>query len=190
MHEIVTISGSPFLSSRSSAILQYTEELCAKRGLEPALITVRDLPPEELIYSNFESPQLKKLQLLVEKAKAVIISTPIYNSSYTGALKALLDLLPQYALAEKTILPIATGGTSNHLLSIDYAIKPLLSAMGATHILRGVYIVSSQIQFVEQGHIQLDIEIEKRLQASIQELVNTVKQKQFVPSVTLPAALT
>jgi FMN reductase len=133
-----------------------------------------------LIYSNFESPKLKELQLLIKQAKAVIISTPVYNSSYTGALKALLDLMPQYAFAGKTILPIATGGSINHLLSIDYAMKPLFSTMGATHILRGVYVVSSQIQFNEQGHIQLDNEIEERMQVSIQELVSVIKQKQLV----------
>ncbi|GAA6620105.1 NADPH-dependent FMN reductase [Scytonema sp. NUACC26] len=180
MHEIITIHGNAFLTSRSGAILKYAEELIVKHGLETASITVRDLPPEDLIYSNFESPKLKELQFLIKEAKAVIISTPVYNSSYTGALKALLDLMPQYAFAGKTILPIATGGSINHLLSIDYAMKPLFSTMGATHILRGVYVVSSQIQFDEQGHIQLDTEIEERLQISIQELINTVKQKQLV----------
>lgn len=183
MHEIVTISGSPFPVSRSSAILKYVEELCANHGWEPASITVRDLPPEELIYSNFESLQLQKLKLLVEQAKAVIICTPVYNSSYTGALKALLDLLPECAFARKTILPIATGGTISHLLSIDYVMKPLFSAMGATHILRGVYVVSSQIQFDEQGDIQLDSEIEKRLQTSIQELVSAMKKQKQLASV-------
>lgn len=68
--------------------------------------------------------------------------------------------MPQYAFAGKTILPIVTGGSINHLLSIDYAIKPLFSAMGATHILKGVYVVSSQIQFNEQKQIQLDSDIE------------------------------
>lgn len=180
MHEIITIYGSAFQSSRSSAILKYAEELIAKHGLETASITVRDLPPEDLIYGNFESPKLKELQLLIKQAKAVIISTPVYNSSYTGALKALLDLMPQYAFAGKTILPIVIGGSINHLLSIDYAMKPLFSAMGATHIQRGVYVVSSQIQFDQHAQIQLDSEIEERLQVSIQELISTVEQKQLV----------
>jgi FMN reductase len=187
LYEIVSISGSPFPSSRSAAILDYVKDVSAKHGLGVASISVRDLSPEDIVYCNFESPKLKELQLIVKKAKAAIISTPVYNSSYTGVLKALLDLMPQYAFAGKTILPIAIGGTINHLLSIDYAIKPLLSVMGATHILQGVYIVNSQIQFDEQGHIQLDIEIEERLQASIEELASTVKQKQLVPCVTDPS---
>ncbi|MGJ5674004.1 MAG: NADPH-dependent FMN reductase [Nostochopsis sp.] len=179
MHEIVTICGATSVSSRSSAILDYAKELCVKHGLGAASITVYDLPPEDLVYANFESQKLKTLQVLIEQATAIIICTPVYKSSYTGVLKALLDLMPQYAFAEKTILPIAIGGTINHLLSIDYAMKPLFSAMGATNILRGIYIINSQIQFDEQKHIQLDSEIEERLQSSIQELVSSVKQKQL-----------
>ncbi|MGL5831673.1 MAG: NADPH-dependent FMN reductase [Waterburya sp.] len=186
MYDIVTISGSPSLSSRSCAILDYIKQLSSKHELKIASISVRDLPTEDLVYGNFESLELKKIQLLIEQAKTVIISTPVYKSSYTGVLKALLDLMPQYAFAEKTILPIAIGGTINHLLSIDYSIKPLLSAMGATHILRGIYIVNSQIQFDDRGEIQLDIEVEERLQTSLKQLLSTVKQKQLEPCINLP----
>jgi FMN reductase len=136
MHEIVTISGSPFPSSRCSAILDYAKGVITKQELRVASVAVRDLSPEDLVYCNFESSELKKLQLVIKQAQAGIIFTPIYNSSYTGVLKALLDLMPQSVFSGKTILPIAIGGTINHLLSIDYAIKPLLSAMGATHILK------------------------------------------------------
>lgn len=81
MYKIVTISGNSSLTSHSAAILNYAQELFTKHQIEIASITVRDLPPEDLIYGNFESPEVKKLQLLVGQAKAVIISTPVYNSS-------------------------------------------------------------------------------------------------------------
>ena len=181
MYEIVTISGSPSPFSRSSAILDYAKELSAKHGLGVASISVCDLSPEVLIYCNYESPELKKLQLLIKYAKAVIISTPVYHSFHTGILKALLDLMPQYAFAKKIILPIAVGETTNHLLSIDYTFKILLTAMGATRILTGIYIINSQIQFNDNRQSQLDIEIKEKLQASIEELVRTLKQKPLVP---------
>lgn len=151
MYEIVTISGSSSPSSRSCAIWDYAKDLSAKHGLGVASISVRDLSPEDIVYCNFESPKLKELQLMVKKAKAAIISTPVYNSSYTGVLKALLDLMPQYAFAGKTILLIAIGETINHLLSIDYAIKRLLSVMGATHILQGVYMLTHKFSLMSRG---------------------------------------
>ncbi|MEY2831126.1 MAG: hypothetical protein RLZZ574_384 [Cyanobacteriota bacterium] len=184
MSDIVTISGSPFPSSRSLAILDYVQQLSNKHELNITSISVRDLPPEDLVYGNFESLELKKIQRHIEQAKAIIISTPVYKSTYSGVLKTLLDLMPQYAFAKKTILPIAIGGTINHLLSIDYSIKPLLSVMGATHILRGLYIVNSQIQFDDRGEIQLDLDIQERLNTSLQELFGIVKQKQLVPVLT------
>nr|MBD3885136.1 NADPH-dependent FMN reductase [Phormidium tenue FACHB-886] len=107
----------------------------------------------------------------IEQADALIISTPVYKAAYTGVLKAFLDLLPQNALREKTILPIATGGTIAHLLAIDYALKPVLNNLGARHILGGVYIVDTQIQRQEDGGIQLDEEIEQRLRAALGQLV-------------------
>ncbi|WP_437719533.1 NAD(P)H-dependent oxidoreductase [Sorangium sp. So ce448] len=50
-------------------------------------------------------------------AAGVVIATPIYKASYTGALKAFLDLLPQFGLAGKAALPLATGGTLAHVLA-------------------------------------------------------------------------
>jgi hypothetical protein len=38
----------------------------------------------------------------------VVIASPIYKAAYPGALKALLDLLPQATLAGKIALPLAT----------------------------------------------------------------------------------
>ncbi|MDQ0896682.1 NAD(P)H-dependent oxidoreductase [Paenibacillus sp. V4I7] len=62
------------------------------------------------------------------------------EASYTGVLKAFLDLLPQKGLECKVVLPLAVGGTISHLLAIDYALKPVLSALGARNILQGVYV--------------------------------------------------
>ncbi len=65
---------------------------------------------------------------------AVVVATPIYKAAYTGGLKALFDILPQSALRGKTVLPLATGGSPAHLLAIDYALKPVLSALGASDL--------------------------------------------------------
>lgn len=41
-------------------------------------------------------------------------------------LKVFLDLLPQFALQGKLVLPMATGGSPNHMLALDYALRPVL----------------------------------------------------------------
>ncbi|WP_175400395.1 NAD(P)H-dependent oxidoreductase, partial [Streptomyces prasinopilosus] len=88
---------------------------------------------------------------LFARADGVVVGTPVYKASYSGVLKALLDLLPQYALAGKTVLPLATGGSIAHVLAIDYALRPVLSSMGAAHIVQGRFILDEDITVHDDG---------------------------------------
>ncbi len=80
-----------------------------------------------------------------------MIGTPVYKAAYAGLLKSLLDLLPQYALTGKTVLPLATGGSTAHVLAIDYALRPVLSSMGASHIVQGWFTVDKDISVGDDG---------------------------------------
>lgn len=174
MGKVLTIAGSPSSSSRSSSILEISRNFLEQQSIDVSCLSVKDIPPEDLVFANFESEALKRAQAMIEQAQAIIIGTPVYKASYTGVLKALLDLMPQYAFSGKTILPIATGGTITHLLSIDYAMKPLFSVLGATNILRGVFILDSQMQRDAESSLTLDSEIEVRLKESLLELASSL----------------
>lgn len=84
----------------------------------------------KLLHAQFEHPLIRQALAEVAQAHVVLIATPIYKAAYSGVLKAFLDLLPQDALRGKTVLPLATGGSIAHLLALDYALKPVLSALG------------------------------------------------------------
>jgi FMN reductase len=182
VYKIVAIAGSPSTTSRSSAVLDYAKAVLEANNAEVHSVTVRDVPAEDLVAGNFESVALKQIQLVIEQADAVVVGTPVYKATYTGVLKSLLDLMPQYALKNKIVLPIATGGTIAHLLSLDYAIKPLFSVMGATQILQGVYILDPQIQRTDTGSIQLTDEIEGRLKDALSELLAALQSKPILQS--------
>ncbi|HEY9621305.1 MAG TPA: NADPH-dependent FMN reductase [Crinalium sp.] len=176
MPNVVAIAGSPSHPSRSYAVLDYAQAIFEREQISNQIISVRDVAPEALLFAKFDHADVKAVASAIEQADAIIISTPVYKAAYTGVLKALLDLLPQNALVGKPILPIATGGTLAHLLSIDYALKPVLSALGARYILAGVYIVDSQLQRLDNGELAfVDEEIEQRLQNSVYELISTVR---------------
>jgi FMN reductase len=172
---VVAIAGSPSHPSRSYAVLDYARRTVEREGLGTSIINVRDLPPEDLIYGKFNSPYLKEANDLVVQANGVIIATPVYKAAYTGVLKAYLDLLPQNGLAGKIVLPIVTGGTIAHLLAIDYALKPVLSALGARHILAGLFVLDTQIKHYDETSVQLEEEIEQRLQSQLQEFVSALQ---------------
>ncbi|AXG51682.1 NAD(P)H-dependent FMN reductase [Streptomyces lincolnensis] len=116
-------------------------------------LDVRTIPAEALLGADFRHPAIVRATELFERADGVVIGTPVYKAAYSGVLKALLDLLPQYALTGKTVLPLATGGTTAHVLAIDYALRPVLSSMGAAHIVQGWFTLDKDITAHDDGTI-------------------------------------
>lgn len=172
MSDVLTIAGSPSKSSRSSAVLTYASAVLQSYGLRTAALHVRDLDAGELLAARIDGPSIRDAVAQVAAARAVIIATPVYKAAYAGVLKAFLDLLPQDGLADKIVFPIATGGSAAHLLAIDYALKPVLFALGAQHVLSGLYIQDAQLQQVDGEIIALEANIEKRLQKALLTLAN------------------
>jgi FMN reductase len=172
---ITVISGSPTESSRLNGLLQEVRKTVQSEGWEYHEIQVRQLPPEDLVYTRFDSPAILEANRIIAKSDAVVVATPIYKASYTGVLKSFLDLIPQKGLEKKIVLPLAIGGTIAHLLAIDYALKPVLSALGANHIFTGVYALDTQVTRLEGGGFELAEELQARLQQSLAEWVHAVK---------------
>lgn len=167
MSKVTIISGSPSEQTRLNGVLDYVVKHFEKAALLPEVINIRDLPPEDLIWANFNSPVIKEANKKVEESTVIVILTPVYKASFTGILKTYLDLLPQNSFENKTILPIAIGGTFGHLLMIDYGLKPVLSALGATHILKGAFVLDSQVEKLGNDRYELDVDAKKRLETSL-----------------------
>ena len=75
----------------------------------------------------------------VEKADLLVVGTPVYRASYTGALKHLFDLVDHRALTGKAVLLAATGGSPYHGLVLEHQLRPLFSFFGAVTVPTGVY---------------------------------------------------
>lgn len=174
MSDLLTISGSPSAASRSAAVLGYARAFVERQGLRAAAINVRDLPPEDLIYANFNSGTVQQAQAQVRAARAIAFATPVYKAAYTGVLKTFLDLLPSGALDGKVVLPIVLGGSAAHSLALDYALKPVLAALGAQQTLGGVYLIDAQVQ-PEGDSARLDDDAARLLDAALEALVGRLR---------------
>jgi len=173
MTKILILSGSPSVSSRSSAIAAYLKRGLVQRGYNVDELTIRDLPPEALLHAHFTDPIIQGAQKLVEHADSIIVVSPVYKASYPGLLKSFFDLIPEKGLSGKKVLPIATGGTLAHLLSLEFAFKPLFSVLGAKEVPQGVYLIDSQLSYSGNEVTFLDPAIEERVQDAVQSLVQS-----------------
>nr|WP_063826010.1 NADPH-dependent FMN reductase [Streptomyces antibioticus] len=143
MSAVLALSGSPSPISRTASAAQATLALLEARGHTVDHIAVRELPAADLLGGNTAHPRIAGAQERIAQADGLIVATPIFKASYSGLLKSLLDLLPQKALAGKAVLPLATDGTPTHLLAVDYALRPVLSVLGARHIIEGTFLLDS-----------------------------------------------
>lgn len=168
---ITSIQGSPSLVSRSAALLQQARDRLAPHATAAHLVSVRDLPGQALLQADFADPTIQAAIREVLEAQVVLVATPIYKAAYSGLLKSFLDLLPQDGLREKTVLPLATGGSPAHLLALDYALKPVLSALGARDILDAVYASDAQITKDEAGRYHVSAEIGARVEQSLRGVI-------------------
>src|SRR5271166_1165491 len=79
----------------------------------------------------------------VRAADGVIVASPVYRGSFTGALKNLLDHLPIEALAGKPVGVVAMGATQHHFLGVDWHLRDVLAWFGALVAPTSVYLASA-----------------------------------------------
>lgn len=82
----------------------------------------------------------EKVIAQVSGADCVVLSTPIYRGSYSGALKNLLDLLPLEALEGKAVGLLATAATDHHFLAVDLQLRGVLAWFNVYQVPGSVYL--------------------------------------------------
>lgn len=146
MSSILVLSGSPSINSRTAALSHHIAGRLRGAGHDVGTVRVRDLPAPALLAADAHDPAVAVTVSDLLAADGVVVASPVYKASYSGVLKTLLDLLPQFALAGKVVLPVLTGGSPAHVLAVDYALRPVLSSLGASHIVPGWFVLDRHIE--------------------------------------------
>ncbi|MYM27700.1 NADPH-dependent FMN reductase [Duganella sp. CY15W] len=177
---ILLLSGSPAAPSSTGRLLDHVGDKLAALGHRRSKLQVRDLPAKALLHADFTDLAIKRAVDAVAEAEAIVVATPVYKASYTGILKAFLDLLPQDGLKDKLVLPLATGGSQSHMLALDYALRPVLQALEARQVLTSIYATSQQLTWNDVSGLTLDQAIAWRVQDGVDALsaaLNVLRQQ-------------
>lgn len=84
-----------------------------------------------------------RLVAAVRDADTVLLATPIYRATLTGALKNALDLLPIEALQNKPVGILSMGATLHHFLGAESHLRDILAWFGALTAPNSVYLSSA-----------------------------------------------
>jgi len=165
MTSTLIITGSPSSSSRTLRLATTVGERLGRVGLDSALLDLRSLPAEDLLHARADAPAIRAATDQLAAARGVVIVTPVYKAAYSGLLKTFLDLLPQFGLRDKVVLPLAMGGTPAHVLAIDYALRPVLSSLDPLHTVAGLFLLDKQVVVHDNGSFELDGDLSIKLDA-------------------------
>ncbi len=181
MATVLSVSGSPSATSRTTRLLRHVDARLTSYGHQVVPFEVRSLPADALLAGDTEHPEIARALRLFAQADGVVIGTPVYKAAYSGLLKTLLDVLPQYALQGKVVLPLASGGSTAHVLAVDYALRPVLSSMGAGHITQGWFVLDRHISVREDGVTVIERETDVLL-SPVVDAFSVALERRAVPA--------
>ncbi|MFE4860335.1 NADPH-dependent FMN reductase [Streptomyces sp. NPDC056670] len=191
MPTILAVSGSPSPVSSTHQVLGLAADRLAGRGHRVETLAVRTLPAAELLGADLSHPQLAAAAAQFERADAVVLATPVYKAGCSGLLKAFLDALPQFALAGKVVLPLATGGSLAHVLALDYGLRPVLMSMKPRAVSESFFVHAGGIRKGPCGFAGLEPDTQALLHEATDHFADLVESltEAAVPAVRLaPAA--
>ena len=136
----VIVVGNPKLGSRTR---QAAELLAARLTGAPAsaVIEVADLGPGLLTWGD---PMVAAAKETVKLASLLIVASPTYKAAYTGLLKLFLDQFGAGELIGVTAIPLMLGAAPQHALVPELLLRPVLTEIGCSCPLPGLYLLDSQ----------------------------------------------
>ena len=109
----------------------------------------------------------------VQAASGVILASPVYRASLTGALKNFLDVVPIEALQQKPVGLLAMGATAHHFLGTASHLRDICAWFGALVAPTDVYLTSADfVDGVLQPGPAADLDA---LLTSVQRLADVVQ---------------
>jgi FMN reductase len=182
----VAVSGSPRTPSRTTALVSAVLRRVALRAdVATELVEVAPLVPD-LATSAPErrSVPTRRALDLVERADLLVVGSPSFNASYTGAFKMFVDELDPAALRGTPTLLTATGGSERHTLMIEQHLRPLFAFFRALTLPTTVYASARELTATRVT----DPALRARVDAAADEAVEALRVRELLAAAAPDAA--
>jgi FMN reductase len=142
---VVVLSGNPRQGSRTTAAAVRIGETIARHlGSQRPVGTVELAEFAAEILAPVH-PTADEALRTVADATVLVVATPVHKASYTGLLKAFLDLYGPGGLAGVVAVPVVVSGNPAHALVGEVHLRPLLVELGAVLPTRALTLVEQQL---------------------------------------------
>jgi FMN reductase len=143
---LVIVLGSATPPGRLHRALATAAERAARRHQQLRTATF-DLATLDIPFADGRPPadagaDTARIVDAVTAADAVLLASPTYRGSLTGALKNLIDHLPVPLLRGKPVAIAAIGASDHHFLGVDRHLRDILTFFGAATTPTSAYLTS------------------------------------------------
>ena len=154
MRSATAILGSPFSGSSSEKIVSLILDRLSPDHWTSTVVDLSEVPADNLLLRS-EGPALRQALDKTTEADLIIPASPTYRATYTGLLKVFFDLMPPESLLGSYVLPVQTGGSPHHSLSIEYGMVPMIRSLGGLVLANSLYTWSDH--WNEDGSPEADL---------------------------------
>jgi FMN reductase len=148
MTTVVTLIGNPRPGSRTAGAADTTAAFLADR---------LDLTPGDSIDLSglaadlfaAEHPRADVALRSAADAGVLVVATPVHKASFTGLLKAFLDLYGPRGLAGVVAVPLVVPGDPAHALVGEAHLRPVLVELGAIVPTRSLVVTAEQLTAID-----------------------------------------
>jgi FMN reductase len=130
----VAVSAGETATSKTRALA--TAALDAAGGGQ--LVELRDLSADGLL-GRTDDPAVAAAVKAASEASVLILASPIYRATVTGAMKSFLDRFATDALRSTAVILMATAGSPLHFLSLDTSGRALVASLAGWSVPTVVY---------------------------------------------------
>ncbi len=182
---VVGISGSQSRPSRTSAlvsaVLDSIQELSIEEleGANTQSYDLADVGPGLFAAASFDrlSAQSREIIEDIEGADLIVVGTPVYRGSYTGAFKHVFDLVRHDRLHGTPVILTATGGSLSHALVTEHQLRPLFGFFGALSLPTTLYAIESDFS----NYVLVSGAISQRVALAANEAIEALRPRVRPP---------
>jgi FMN reductase len=174
---IVGVSGSVTRPSRTTSLVRSIVQRVAARG-DYATQTIELVDAAPILFASLTRPQLtaeaRAIVETVENADLLVIGTPVYRASMTGALKHLFDLVHHQYFTSKPVVLAATGGTALHGLVTEHQLRPLFGFLNALTLPTTLYAIEADFE----DHRLVSAKVAERIERAADEAAFALESRR------------
>jgi azobenzene reductase len=180
--KIVAVVGSLRDESHTRTALKYALEAAARAGAETELLDLRqyDLPVFDPDVDDAEQGDAERLVERVRRADGVILGSPVYHGSYSGAIRNFHDYCSFDEYEDTVVGLLATAGGGSFASTLDH-LRITVRGVHGRVIPHQVGIRNASDQFVADagapdGRAFVDDALRKRVERLGRDLVEAARR--------------